>query len=80
VVKQELAQRVREIREDLYGEHGGPLLAAALQVTFRTWYLYEQGHTIPAHLILRFIEITDADPHWLLTGKGHKYLSQSPDY
>src|SRR5262249_34092128 len=44
VVKQELAQRVREIREDLYGEHGGPLLAAALQVTFRTWYLYERGH------------------------------------
>jgi hypothetical protein len=72
----DLAQRVRVIREELYGAHGGPLLAEALRVPFRTWHAYEGGRTIPAQMILRFIEITDADPHWLLTGEGQKYASR----
>lgn len=72
----ELAQRVRVIRQELYGEHGGPLLAEALRVPFRTWHAYEGGRTIPAEAILRFIEVTDADPHWLLTGEGRKYASR----
>jgi hypothetical protein len=79
LIKRDLAHRIREIREDLYGAHGGPLLATALQLPFRTWHRYEWGHTIPAHSILRFIEITDAHPHWLLTGEGQKYLSRSLD-
>lgn len=73
VVKSELAQRVQMIREELYGEHGGPMLAEALRLPFRTWYNYESGCTIPAQIILRFIELTDADPHWLLTGDGNRY-------
>jgi hypothetical protein len=77
IIKYDLALRVREIREELYGEHGGPLLAAALKIPFRTWHDYERGRTIPAHSILRFIEVTDADPHWLLTGEGERYLSRS---
>jgi hypothetical protein len=75
-IKQDLARRIREIREELYGEHGGPLLAEALDLPFRTWHNYEAGCTIPAHSILRFIEVTDAHPHWLLTGEGDKYLSR----
>jgi len=75
-LKQDLARRIREIREELYGEHGGPLLAAALDLPFRTWYNYEVGCTIPAHSILRFIEVTYAHPHWLLTGEGEKYLAR----
>lgn len=71
-----LAQRVRTIRQELYGEHGGPLLAEALGVPFRTWHTYERGEEIPAEAILRFIEVTDAEPHWLLTGKGRKYVSR----
>jgi hypothetical protein len=74
-IKQGLARRIREIREELYGEHGGPLLADALELPFRTWHNYEAGCTIPAQSILRFIEVTDAHPHWLLTGEGDKYLS-----
>ena len=75
-IKQDLARRVREIREERYGKHGGPLLARALEIPFRTWHNYERGCTIPAHSILRFIEITDAHPHWLLTGEGSRYLAR----
>jgi hypothetical protein len=75
-IKYDLARRIREIRTELYGEHGGPLLAEALDLPFRTWHNYEGGCTIPAQSILRFIEITYAHPHWLLTGEGEKYLSQ----
>jgi hypothetical protein len=73
-IKFDLARRIREIRHELYGEHGGPLLAGALGIPFRTILNYEDGCTIPAQAILRFIEITHAHPHWLLTGQGEKYL------
>ena len=76
-IKNNLARRIREVRLELYGEHGGPLLAEALQVPFRTWLNYENGCTIPATSILRFIELTRTNPHWLLTGWGDKY-SRSP--
>jgi len=74
-IKQDLARQIREVREELYGAHGGPLLAEALQIPFRTWLNYENGCTIPAPSMLRFIELTKANPHWLLTGRGDKYLA-----
>lgn len=76
-LKQDLAQRIREVRLELYGENGGPMLAAELHIPFRTWLNYEAGCTIPAQVILRFIETTRADAHWLLTGKGTKYARHS---
>ncbi len=72
-IKSALADRVREIRLERYGQHGGPLLAERLDVPFRTWVNYESGCTIPAHVILRFIELTEASPHWLISGEGPKY-------
>lgn len=78
-LKTGLALRVRDVREELYGEHGGPLLAGAVGVPFRTWLNYEAGLTIPAEVILLFIEETRADPHWLLTGEGRKYESHQAD-
>jgi len=74
-IKNDLACRVRIIREELFGENGGPLLAERVGVSFRTWMNYEDGKTIPAQVILRFIEVTDANPHWLLTGHGDTYRS-----
>jgi hypothetical protein len=76
VVKSELTQRIREVREETFGVHGGPLLSEALDLPFRTWLNYEGGCTIPAQVILRFIEVTHAHPHWLLTGEGPKYLAR----
>lgn len=77
IIKQELARRVREVREDLYGRHGGPLLAESLKIPFRTWHNYEAGCTIPAQTILRFIEVTNASPRWLLSGTGDKFIDRS---
>ena len=73
-LKSDLAERLREVRVALYGEHGGPLLAEALGIPFRTLHNYELGCTIPAHSILRFIELTGVHPHWLLTGRGEQFL------
>jgi len=73
VVKAELAHRIREVRVEVYGTHGGPLLAESVGVAFRTWLNYEEGCTIPAQVILRFIDCTRAHPHWLLTGEGPRF-------
>jgi hypothetical protein len=62
------AQRIRALREILYGEHGAPMLAGALGLPVGTWLGYEAGVTIPAPVILRLIEVTGASPQWLLTG------------
>jgi hypothetical protein len=73
-LKIDLAARVRAVRIALYGENGGPLLAQALGIPFRTLHNYESGYTIPAHSILRFIKLTHVHPHWLLTGNGEQFL------
>ena len=79
-LKRDLAHRILQIRIDLYGQNGGPLLAEALDIPFRTLHNYESGCTIPAHTMLRFIEVTGANPHWLLTGRGDRFLDHSsPD-
>ena len=71
--KPELALRLREIREDLYGEHGAPLLADALQIRVRTWLNYESGVAMPGHVVLRLIDVARVNPHWLLTGQGERH-------
>ena len=71
----ELACRLREVRLELYGEHGGPLLAEVLELPARTWAHYESGVTIPGLVLLRFIEATGVAPHWLLTGEGERDLA-----
>jgi hypothetical protein len=68
-----LAQRVRELRVERFGEGGGPLLAETLGLPERTWANYESGVSIPALVILRFVEVTGANPRWLRTGQGDKY-------
>jgi hypothetical protein len=72
-VKQGLARRVRQLREELYRDDG-EVLAEDLRLPLRTWQNYEAGCTIPATVLLEFIEMTGAHPHWLLTGEGDRYL------
>lgn len=76
-VSSTLAGRVRCIREELYGENGGPLLAEALRIPFAAWVGYEGGDEIPGEVILRFLEVTDVNPHWLLTGAGSRFLGEA---
>jgi hypothetical protein len=72
-VKASLSRRLREIRQELFGDHGGPELARRLNLPARTWYNYETGVTVPAEVLLGFIDQTGANPLWLLSGEGSKF-------
>jgi hypothetical protein len=78
-VKASLSRRLREIRQDIFGEHGGPELARRLGLPARTWYNYETGVTVPAEVLLEFIEQTGASPIWLLSGEGSRYRHSHED-
>ena len=78
-VKASVSRRLREIREEIFGEHGGPELARRLNLPARTWYNYETGVTVPAEVLLEFIEQTGANPIWLLNGQGPRYHHSSDD-
>ena len=72
-VKALISSRLREVRQELFGEHGGPELARRLNIPARTWYNYETGVTVPAEVLLAFIDQTGTNPVWLLSGEGPKY-------
>ena len=72
-VKAMISSRLREIRQEQFGEHGGPELARRLDLPARTWYNYETGVTVPAEVLLSFIDQTGTNPLWLLNGEGPKY-------
>src|SRR5947209_3092841 len=72
-VKALLSSRLREVRQELFGEHGGPELARRLNLPARTWYNYETGVTVPAEVLLSFIDQTGTNPVWLLSGEGPRY-------
>ena len=77
--KARLSRRLREIRQEIFGEHGGPELARRLSLPARTWYNYETGVTVPAEVLLGFIEQTGANPTWLLNGEGPRYRNANDD-
>ena len=64
---------------EIHGEEGGPDLAIQLGLPPRTWQNYESGVTLPAEVLLRFLEITGAEPHWLLHGAGPRYRVRTDD-
>jgi len=72
-VKCHLSERLREIRTELHCERGESEMARRLGLPIRTWYNYESGVTVPAEVLLRFIELTSVEPLWLLHGKGPKF-------
>ncbi|WZO96151.1 S24 family peptidase [Isosphaeraceae bacterium EP7] len=78
-VKASISRRLREIRQEMFGEHGGPELARRLNLPARTWYNYETGVTVPAEVLLGFIEQTSTNPLWLLSGEGAKFHSGVED-
>jgi hypothetical protein len=68
-----LGGRVRDIRVERFGGEGVAAMAEALGLPAGTWANYENGVTIPAPVLLRFLALTGANPDWLLTGKGTNY-------
>jgi SOS-response transcriptional repressor LexA len=77
-VKAQISVRLRQIRLELFGEHGGPELARRLDLPARTWYNYETGVTVPAEVMLNFIDQTGIYPAWLLTGEGEVFRDAPP--
>jgi hypothetical protein len=71
-----LASRVREIRVETFGDDGIATLSQVMNIPVRTWEHFENGVTIPASILLHFIEITGVEPHWLLTGEGERYRAR----
>ncbi len=53
--------------------------AHRLNLPARTWYNYETGVTVPAEVLLGFIEQTGANPEWLLSGEGSRFRHASDD-
>ncbi len=78
-VKAQVSNRLRDVRAEMFGEHGGPELARLLGLPARTWYNYETGVTVPAEVLLGFIEQTGANPLWLLTGCGPHFRNPTDD-
>ncbi len=78
-VKAQISARLRDVRQELFGEHGGPELARRLELPARTWYNYETGVTVPAEVLLAFIDQTGINPIWLLTGSGPRYRTNLED-
>jgi hypothetical protein len=72
-----LVRRIREIREDLYGEFGIEAIARALNLPEQTWRNFERGVTMPAEIMLKLLDLTDTDPHWALTGEGERCSPRS---
>ena len=68
--KTSLARRICEIRQYVYGDNGAQAIASALNLPVETWLNYERGITMPADILLAFMELTNADPRWLATGEG----------
>ena len=77
--KYALAERLRTLRAELYGDRGGPELSRRLGLPIRTWYNYESGVTVPAEVVLRIIELTSVEPIWLLHGQGPKFRASRQD-
>jgi hypothetical protein len=77
--KWELADRLRTIRIELYGERGLAELAGQMDVPIRTWYSYETGVTVPGEILLRFLVLTSVEPRWLLHGRLPKYQTRLDD-
>jgi hypothetical protein len=71
-----MASRVRQIREELYGSNGASCLALSLEIPQRDWEAFEMGEQMTAELMLAFIEITGANPHWISSGLGDKYVTE----
>jgi hypothetical protein len=79
LLKSSLAERLRQVRTHLFGERGGPEMARRLGLPIRTWYNYESGVTVPAEVVLKFIEMTGVDPVWLLRGTGEPFREPHPE-
>ena len=73
-----LRDRLRLIRIELFGDDGIGELAARLGIAASVWHHYEtEADSMPAPLLLRFIDATGASAEWLLHGTGRRYCGHA---
>ena len=73
-IRRGLAERIRTLAREEFGEDGSRRLAALLGLPPRTLRNFEAGCTIPSEMILAIIHITGVHPNWLLTGLEPMFL------
>jgi hypothetical protein len=78
-LRRSLSRRLQEGRIERFGgeDSGLAALADALDLPAATWRNYENGVVMPADVLLKFIEVTRATAHWLLTGNGKRYAGRA---
>ena len=74
-IKEQVGERLRQVRLERFGELGGPEMARFLGIPFLSWSNYECGVTIPGEVLLGFLILTDIEPRWLLQGEGARFRS-----
>ena len=77
--KKDLAERIKQLRIRRFGERGGPELARRLGLPVRTWYNYENGVTIPAEILLDFLNETGYTFKDLTSGGYFVQFRREPD-
>ncbi|MGC8643380.1 MAG: hypothetical protein ACP5XB_26275 [Isosphaeraceae bacterium] len=75
----DLAARLRQVRDDLYGEHGAQFMADRLGIPLKTWLNCEAGVGMSGRLVLKLIVESNVNPRWLLDGQGPRYSRCPPD-
>jgi hypothetical protein len=73
-----IAERLITLRIDRFGARGRHEMARSLGLKARTWSTYEKGVAVPGEIILKVIELTSAEPAWLLHGVGPRYRTDRP--
>jgi hypothetical protein len=68
-----LAKRLRKVRIEVFGEDGVEDLASQLGIPPETWRHYEAGVTLPAEVLLAFIELAGVELTWLSAGVGIRF-------
>jgi hypothetical protein len=76
-LRKEIMRRVLIVAQD-QGWESRITVIRRLNVAERTFDNWCHGHTMPAHKILEIIELTGANPIWLLHGRGPMYHSGIP--
>jgi helix-turn-helix protein len=68
----DLGMRLRQTREELCGSDAAGW-ARRLGVPAETWSNYEAGCSVPAEVLLAFLELSGVEPTWLQHGSGPKF-------
>ena len=71
----EIATRLREIREGLFGPRGQTSMAKSLGIPRENYSKYEMAQVrLPNHIMELLANKKNVNLNWLITGKGSRFL------